>query len=621
MRQIDRLHYMDSLRAFAMFLGLVLHAALVFAEWNMPPFRSHVEPSLFLQYICELIHVFRMELFFLVAGFFAVLLCQKRGTLGFAKNRAQRIVIPFLLSVAILMPWIAGQCLLDMNQSNASFLSQYWSYFTNPSYIWKESNPVGDWFWHFWFLYLLALFITAFFFAQAIWRKFEFPRRMAKKFLACISGNWGILILTIATYPIVLFARPWADVPGIGTSANILIYYWLFFAMGALFFIKQDVLEKIEATLKYHYIPCIISLIILLPLIGKLNLTAQPEWLLQDWELFSTENSKKGLGEFPIVTNPYNFSSLAAPGEWHLMALLRAYTTWCGIFCFIAFFRKFASHSSALGRYLADSSYFIYLLHFPVQLSLAYYLRDHLNSAILGFLICLITSLIICFLLYHFLCRPTVIGKLLSGKTYPLEITEEWADVKKLLKFKPTYITLALIGLTFWTANFVETKTEKKLIFYSLLGETKNVQAFLESNLKLPPQTITLHDGRNALHFAASKQGVMPLTRDVNGTIDLLIKSGISPDSRDSYGFTPLHYAVNFDNSIALKKLLSSNANPNAVEENYGNTPLHFAATYGKIPFIEALLSAGADPSLKRKDGMTPQEIYRKFHKKRWPGK
>ena len=77
MRNIDRLHYMDSLRATAMFLGLVLHAGVVFAQWPIDPLRSHDEPSVFLHYIMEIIHVFRMELFFLVAGFFSVLLVQK----------------------------------------------------------------------------------------------------------------------------------------------------------------------------------------------------------------------------------------------------------------------------------------------------------------------------------------------------------------------------------------------------------------------------------------------------------------------------------------------------------------------------------------------------------------
>ena len=64
MRNIDRLHYMDSLRATAMFLGLVLHGAVLFGDWTIGFFRHHDESSLFVRYFPELIHVFRMQLFF-----------------------------------------------------------------------------------------------------------------------------------------------------------------------------------------------------------------------------------------------------------------------------------------------------------------------------------------------------------------------------------------------------------------------------------------------------------------------------------------------------------------------------------------------------------------------------
>ena len=104
MRQIDRLHYMDSLRAFAMFLGLVLHAAVPFMQWTIDPVRVHDEPSMFLHYVGELIHVCRMELFFLVAGFFSVMVLKKRGIKNYAKNRFIRIFVPFVLCVLIIQP-------------------------------------------------------------------------------------------------------------------------------------------------------------------------------------------------------------------------------------------------------------------------------------------------------------------------------------------------------------------------------------------------------------------------------------------------------------------------------------------------------------------------------------
>ena len=82
MRQIDRLHYMDSLRATAMFLGLVLHSLVYFCEWPSWHDRNHLESSVFLHYLAELIHVFRMELFFLVAGFFSFIALLVRGRIG-----------------------------------------------------------------------------------------------------------------------------------------------------------------------------------------------------------------------------------------------------------------------------------------------------------------------------------------------------------------------------------------------------------------------------------------------------------------------------------------------------------------------------------------------------------
>ena len=108
MRQIDRLHYMDSLRAFAMSLGLVLHASVMFALWTNDPNRTHDEPSNILLYTFDLILVFRMQLFFLVAGFFSLMVCQNRGAASYAKNRFMRIVVPFVLCVLLLQPLAAA---------------------------------------------------------------------------------------------------------------------------------------------------------------------------------------------------------------------------------------------------------------------------------------------------------------------------------------------------------------------------------------------------------------------------------------------------------------------------------------------------------------------------------
>ena len=149
MRQIDRLHYMDSLRAVAMFLGLVLHATVVFALWTNDVNRPHNEPSKILNYVFEFIHLFRMQLFFLVAGFFSVMVCQKRGAASFAKNRFKRIAIPFVLCVLLLQPLAAAQYMVDVVGEGESLGSRYFEFLLNPEYILSEQRFTGNWFWHF----------------------------------------------------------------------------------------------------------------------------------------------------------------------------------------------------------------------------------------------------------------------------------------------------------------------------------------------------------------------------------------------------------------------------------------------------------------------------------------
>ena len=94
----SRIYYMDNLRAVAMFLGLVLHAAVFYNSWPLPAGKLHPENSEILHIVVEMIHVFRMELFFLVAGFFACLLMKRKSLKALVKNRFSRSKTYFALN-------------------------------------------------------------------------------------------------------------------------------------------------------------------------------------------------------------------------------------------------------------------------------------------------------------------------------------------------------------------------------------------------------------------------------------------------------------------------------------------------------------------------------------------
>jgi peptidoglycan/LPS O-acetylase OafA/YrhL len=106
----DRLHALDAVRAFALLLGVVFHAGFSFIPGMIPGIWAMVDnsPSVTLSVLLFAAHIFRMSLFFFVAGFFARMLFERGGARGFWANRARRILVPLLAGWVVIFPAIAG---------------------------------------------------------------------------------------------------------------------------------------------------------------------------------------------------------------------------------------------------------------------------------------------------------------------------------------------------------------------------------------------------------------------------------------------------------------------------------------------------------------------------------
>ncbi|MFM7101162.1 MAG: ankyrin repeat domain-containing protein, partial [Verrucomicrobiota bacterium] len=99
----QRLHHLDALRAAAMLLGIVYHAALSFAlgfPWMVQD-DSQVQGLFVLQ---AWVHGFRMQLFMLVSGFFTAMLWRRRGLKALLRQRCQRVLFPCLLGLVTVVP-------------------------------------------------------------------------------------------------------------------------------------------------------------------------------------------------------------------------------------------------------------------------------------------------------------------------------------------------------------------------------------------------------------------------------------------------------------------------------------------------------------------------------------
>ena len=108
MQPADRLHALDAVRAYALLLGVVLHGAAAFlAGFPVPMWLD--TPSDGAPIIYYVIHMFRMSAFFLIAGFFARVLVERRGVKAFVKDRAKRVALPLVLfSIVVSLTTAVG---------------------------------------------------------------------------------------------------------------------------------------------------------------------------------------------------------------------------------------------------------------------------------------------------------------------------------------------------------------------------------------------------------------------------------------------------------------------------------------------------------------------------------
>jgi len=86
-----------------MLMGIVLHGMMSFIPTPIWPVQD-VDQSGYYWIPAMFIHGFRMPLFFLISGFFTMMMWKRRGTLSLLNHRFKRIVIPFVLCLVVLVP-------------------------------------------------------------------------------------------------------------------------------------------------------------------------------------------------------------------------------------------------------------------------------------------------------------------------------------------------------------------------------------------------------------------------------------------------------------------------------------------------------------------------------------
>ena len=389
-----RLAYLDATRAFALLLGVVFHASLSFTPYFMGWAVQDVSTSPVVADFFIVSHSFRMELFFLLAGFFAYGQIQRQGLGRFVRSRLVRLGLPFAAGWFLLRPllvsgWIMGAASL---RGDYKFWAGIRAGFATLRQL-PDGLFTGS---HLWFLYYL-LGVTGLFVGlrlavpaairtcagESIWARFRTRLDASTDWLA--RTDWGLTLLILPTATALWGMRSWGmDTPdqSLRPHLPVLAVYGGLFALGWFFGRRPGAIAAFGRISASRVLLMVCALVVTLKLNG---IEADPG-------------------------NPYFNAARAG------FTLGYATLMWTLVSFTLGVFRHFCSQTRPVVRYLADSSYWMYLIHLPVVVWLQVAVADLPIHWSLKLTFVSTVTIALALLTYDLFVRPSLIGQILNGR-------------------------------------------------------------------------------------------------------------------------------------------------------------------------------------------------------------
>ena len=361
-----RLHALDAVRAFALLLGVVLHASMSFFPGPQVWLVHDTNSSALLSAAFFVIHMLRMLTFFLIAGFVARLSFRRLGAAAFFADRARRIGVPLIIGCPVLfVALMAAAGLLKMAIGSLSL-----AHFQLM---------------HLWFLYFLALFYLAIALTHRLPARLgAFTRWMLHPAALVLLAAPLCLCLYLQPYWVMWFGVPTPD-QSLVPTLPALTGYGMAFVFGWLAQVQPDVLDLWRRRWLAHLlVACLCT-----------------AWCMAQ------------VGVTPLL--------MPAPQNLHKLAYAASYSlgAWSWALALIGMAQRFLNAPSRVRRYLADASYWIYLVHLPLVVALQRLVAPLDWPWALKFLLLLAAAFGLMLGTYARFVRRTVVGVILNGHKKP----------------------------------------------------------------------------------------------------------------------------------------------------------------------------------------------------------
>jgi peptidoglycan/LPS O-acetylase OafA/YrhL len=386
----ERLHALDAVRGFALIAGVVLHATMSF----LPSPAGHSiwivedsQRSLVLGVLFNLIHTFRMTTFFFIAGFFAHLTFQRRGARGFIADRLKRIGVPLIVGWPILIASIIAVTIwAAVSAAHGRPLPP------PPPYAGFPAFPLT----HLWFLYVLLLLYAATLSVRglvaALDRSGGFRRGVDGVVRRLVESPLAPLALAAPTAAALYLTPTWLPWFGVPTPDSSLV-------------------PNLAASIAYG------------SAFGFGWLLHRQTSLLGVWQRRWPLNLALAVGfsgaAFAITGVAPLLTTL--PAGWPRLADAACYTlaNWTWTMALVGLSLRFLADFSPARRYVADASYWIYLIHLPIVMALQVAVAQLGWPWELKFPLILAVGLTLMFGSYELLVRHGFIGAILNGRRHP----------------------------------------------------------------------------------------------------------------------------------------------------------------------------------------------------------
>ncbi|MGX9254618.1 glucans biosynthesis protein MdoC [Pantoea ananatis] len=364
----EREYFLDSIRACLMLLGVPFHVSLIYSSQKWAVNSS--DASLWLTTLNDFIHAFRMQVFFVISGYFSYMLYLRYQPRRFLKVRLERVGIPMLTAVPLIT--------LPQFFMLKAWTSKYADWSTLPPYA-KFNNLMWELISHLWFL-LVLLILTTLGMITFRWLRDQ------KRNIDYQRVGWGKLALGLLIWGLMwgAFRRVvFYTNPSLLSDAlfNFVVmqslFYLPFFMLGALSW-KHQALKQLFV--RVNPVLFIGAVLLLVAYIVNQRTSSGEGWL---YELDALISSMMGLCMLNV--------------------------------CYSLGHKLLNSHSPGI-MYLVNASLFIYLVHHPLTLLYGIYVTPELHNNTLGFLLGLVMVFGVSFTLYELHLRIPVLRFLFSGK-------------------------------------------------------------------------------------------------------------------------------------------------------------------------------------------------------------